>query len=99
MHLAPEAPTVAAVSVNDMRDRIHLSNGRQKFIPEPFALVSTFHEPRNIDKLDDGRNNTGTFVQSRKFLQPLIGHLNNTNIRIDGTKRIIRTINLFTRNR
>ena len=39
MHLAPEAPTVAAVSVNDMRERIRRKSRLKGRQPEDAAMA------------------------------------------------------------
>src|SRR5690606_6521888 len=56
---------------------------------EPFALARAFHEARDVDELDDGRQDALGLHDLRDRLEPRIGHRYDADVRVDRAERVI----------
>ena len=91
----------AAVYVDDIRifkasdnvnDSIYLTDVRKKLVSKALSFGCTFYQTRNVNKFDNCRCYFFGLVEISKLLQTLVRNRYDTDIRIDGTERIVRAL-------
>ncbi|MPM81919.1 hypothetical protein SDC9_128976 [bioreactor metagenome] len=86
-------------AADDMHHRVHLANMREKLIPQPLAPARAAYEARDVHKLNRrGRVFFGV-IHLREHIQPFIRYGNDADVRLDGAKRIVRSLCARLRNR
>ena len=70
-------------------DSIGLANIGEEFIAQALALASACNQTCDIDEFHRGRHNLGRIVDLRQRVQTIVGHRNQTHIRLDCGKGII----------
>ena len=73
-------------TAHDLNDGIHLPDVTQKLVSKPFALARTGHKPCDIHKLNRRWQDFFGLREISKFLQALIGHVHDSDIRLDGAE-------------
>lgn len=76
-------------AANDINNRIRLANIGQELIAQALAFARACDESRNIDKFNSGRKNALGFHDRGESAQPWVRHFDNTDIGLDGAKRIV----------
>src|SRR5439155_10371805 len=64
----------------------------KKLVAEAFALGCALDEPGDIDELDSGGNDDGSFGKFCERLEARIGNGYNAEVRIDGAERIVGSL-------
>jgi hypothetical protein len=80
---------VVLEAAHDMRDRIRLADIGKEFVAEPFALRCARDEAGNVDELHRRRDRLLRLDDVGKHIEPRIGHWHDTDVRVDGTERIV----------
>ena len=81
-------------AAHDLHDRVHFADVAEELVAESLARAGAFHEARDVDKLNRGRDN---FLRVRKLgehLEARIGHGDDAEVRIDRAKGIVRRLRL-----
>ena len=76
-------------AAHHVRDGIGLANVGQELVPQAFTLGCACHQPRDVDELDHRRNDFLRLGDSGKHRQARVGHLDDADVRLNGTERII----------
>ena len=77
---------LAFKTAHDLNDGIHLSDVAQKLVSKPFALARAGHEPCDIHEFNRRWQDFFGLREIGQFLQAVIGHVHNTDIRLDGAE-------------
>ena len=77
-----------------MDDRIAAADVAQKLVAQPGALRGAFDEPGNIDKFHDSRRALRGFPNLTQFIETLVRHRHDADIRVNRTERIIRSLRI-----
>ena len=72
-----------------MHNSIYFTDITQKFIAKSFSFTGAFYQTCNVYNLYLGRHNTLRVYQLSQFIEPWVRHINQSNIRVDGTKAVI----------
>ena len=81
-------------TTDHMDEGIYLPYICQKFVPQSLSLTCTGYQSGNIHHLNRRGDQAGCINQFRKWFEPCIGHLNYTDIWIDGTEWIVGCLRL-----
>ena len=81
-------------TAHDLHDRVHFADVAEELVAESFAGARAFHEPRDIDELNRGRNDFLRMGKLGQHLEPRIGHGHDAEVRVDRAKGIIRGLRL-----
>src|ERR1043165_190982 len=76
-------------TTHDLDDRVYFADVAEKLVAEAFARARTFHQARDIDELDRGRN---YFLRMRKLCQNVKARVRNghdSEVWIDRAKRVV----------
>jgi hypothetical protein len=73
-----------------MGDGVDLADGGEELVAEPFALRCAFHQPRDVDEGQPGRDDLRRFADLRQQLEPRIRHRHFAYIGLDGAEWVIR---------
>ena len=76
-------------TTDDVRDRVNAPYMAQKLVPESFSLRGPFDQAGDVDKLDRGRRDFFRIKEGGDLLKPLVRDRDDTDVRLDGAKRII----------
>jgi hypothetical protein len=79
---------------NDLDDGIDLPDVAQKLVPEALALARAGYQPRDVHELDRRREDFLGLRHRGEFLQPVVGHIHDADIRLDRAEREIRRLRL-----
>jgi hypothetical protein len=71
-----------------MGDGIHLPYLTQKPVAQPFALMGTLDQTRNIDEFDGCRRCLLRFDEAREIRETFIGNRDDPQVRFDGAERV-----------
>src|SRR3989338_6833656 len=77
-----------------LNDCVYLADMREELITQPLAFVSASHEPGNVFEFNHSGDSLFGFLNPGQYLQPRLRHRNNTNIRLNGSERVIGRLNL-----
>ena len=77
-------------TANHMNNGVTLPDVGKELVAQTFSLRGTLYKPRDIHKLHHGRRYLFRMIEIPQKLQPEIRNRNHTDIRVDGTERIIR---------
>ena len=80
---------VVIEAAQHMQDGIRLPDIRKELVSKSFPTGSTFHQAGDIHNFHRGGNGAFGLANIREHLQPLVGHVGGTHVRVDGTKREI----------
>ena len=72
-----------------MDDRVYLPDVGKKTVPQTLALGSAGHEARDIHKLNGSGDDFCRINELRDRLKTYIRDLNDANVRVDRTERIV----------
>ena len=61
----------------------------EEFIAEALALGCALNQARDINKFDRCVRRFGRLVKRCEFVEPLVRHIHDADIRLDGAKRIV----------
>ena len=84
-------------TAHDLNDGIGFADIGEKLISQTFAFRRAAHESGDVNKLDRRGNDALCFVQFFQNGEPFVRHGDDTDIRFDGRKRIIRRERRFLR--
>ena len=73
-----------------MNNGVTLPDVGKELVAQTFSFRSPLYKPRNIHKLHHSRRYLFRMIEIPQKLQPEIRNRNHTDIRVDGTERIIR---------
>ena len=76
-------------AAHHMHNGVYLTDIRQEFIAQPFALGGPAHQARNIHKLNGGGGVLLRVVHFRQLIQALVRHGDDADIGLNGAERII----------
>ena len=79
-------------AAQDLRDRIDLTNMRKELVAEPFAARGAADKPGDVDEFELGRDDLSRFREAGADCEPLVGHGDAPDIRLDRAERIIRRL-------
>ncbi len=79
----------------DVNDHVDTADVREKLVAESLTFMRTLHKARDIDKLNRGWNYFLRLRDCRQLFQPFVWNLHHADIRLDGTKRKIRAVDLL----
>ena len=88
---------VVVEATKHMDDGICLTDIGEELITKTFAFRSAFDKACNIYDLDSCGNDTTGVNKFGKLIETLVGHSDDANLRIDGTKREICCLCLCAR--
>src|SRR5687768_16995139 len=80
---------VVLETANDVHDRVHLPDIREKLVPQSFALARALHEPGDVDELDRGRHGAFRLHDGGERVQPRIGDGDNAGVGFDGREGVV----------
>ncbi len=76
-------------AAHHMHNRIHLTDVRQKLVPQTLAFRRALYKSRDIDKLNHRRSHLCGMIEIRQQVQPLVRHRYDAYIRVNRAERII----------
>src|SRR5213075_1721263 len=76
-------------TADDLDDGVDFADVAEKLVAETFTLGGTLDQPGDIDELDGGGNDDGSFGKFCERLEARIGNGYNAEVRIDGAERIV----------
>ena len=80
---------VVGETAHHVHDGIGLADVGQELVAQAFAFRGARHQARDVDELDDGRNDFLRFRDRRQLRQAWIRHFDDTDVRLDGAERIV----------
>jgi hypothetical protein len=83
----------------DLHDRVDLADVGQKLVAQALALVSTPHEPRDVDEVYRRREDPVRVDDGVQRLEARVGHLDDAHVRLDRAERVVRRFCLRRRER
>ena len=90
---AADVVNVAALeAAHDLHDRVYFADVAEELVAEAFARARAFHEPRDIDELNRGRDDFLRMRKLREHFEPRVGHRHDAEVRIDRAKWIVRRL-------
>ena len=76
-------------TTDHVHDRISLANIGQKLVTQALALRRAGHKARDVYEFDNRRLHALRLDDARQGVQSRIGHLNDTDVRLDGAEGIV----------
>lgn len=76
-------------TTNDMNDGINLANVGEEFVAKALAFAGSGDEAGDIDEFDGGGNDAVGFGDFAEGFEAGVGHLNDADVGIDGTKGVV----------
>ena len=73
----------------DLCDSVYLTDVREEFVAETFALCGTFYKACDIDEAYRCGNGAFRFIHFFEFLKTMVGNVYDADIRFDGAERIV----------
>src|ERR1700736_1345181 len=86
----------ALETANNLHDRIHLANVAEKLVAQAFSLARARDESGDVNELDRRRHCAYRFGHLCERLQPRVRDRNDSLVRIDRAKRVIRGLSLVS---
>ena len=77
------------VTADDVADRVGLADRGEEAVPEPLPGRGAAHEPRDVEELDRLRHRPRRAHHARDRIEPLVGHLDDGDVRLDRGERIV----------
>ena len=74
-------------AADDLNDGVHLADVAQELVAETLALAGSCDEAGDIDKLNRGGKDFFLLRNGGEFLQAVIGHVDDTDVRFDRAER------------
>ena len=81
-------------TAHDMHDCVRLADVLQELVAQSFARGRARHEAGDINELHHRRHRALGLHDDGKLVQPIIGHFNHADIRLDGAERVVRGFGL-----
>ena len=76
----------ALKAADDLDDGINFADVAKELVAEPFSLACPFHETRDVNEFDGGRNDFLRFRKRRKLFQALVGDIDDAKIGLNRTE-------------
>ena len=76
-------------AADNLCHRIHLTDMLQELVAQALTLGGTLHQAGNIHKAESCRSGLLGVIHLMQHLQPLVRHINDAHIRLNGAERII----------
>jgi hypothetical protein len=68
---------------------IGFADMRQELVAQPFALARPRHQARNVDELDDGRDDAFGLHDRGELVQARVGQFDDADVRLDRAEGIV----------
>jgi hypothetical protein len=81
-------------TTNDFDDGIHLTDVREKLIPQPLASMRPANQSGNVEVFNRRRDSRGGFVNLREHLQPVVRNGDDPDIAINRAEGIVGHLGL-----
>ncbi|CAB4865497.1 unannotated protein [freshwater metagenome] len=86
-------------SADDLGDGVRLTNVGKELVPEPFPLRRTLDDSSDVDERHRRGKNSFTPENRCKDVEPRVGQVDDSDIRLNRGERIVRCENVVTRER
>ena len=73
-----------------MHDGVGFADVLEELVAEAFAVGRAFHETGDVDELHDGGNRALGQNDLGEIDESLVGDLDHSHVRLDGTERVVR---------
>ncbi len=70
-------------------DGVDLADVGEELVAEPFALAGAAHQAGDVDEAELGRHDLRRLGKAGEHLQPLVGHGDAADVRLDGAERVV----------
>ena len=84
---------------HDVHHRVHFADMGQEFVAQSFAVRRAFDQSRDVHEFEYGRRDLFAVIQRREFVQPLVRHRDDADVRLDRAERIVRALRARLRDR
>ena len=83
---------VVLEAAHDIGDGVDLADVAEELVAEALAFRGAAHEAGNVDECQTRGQDLRGFTDHRQFVEPLIGHADFADVRLDRTERIVRRL-------
>ena len=74
---------------NNLTDSVSVANVCQELVAQALTLVCALDQASDVHKLNSCRHDATRIDNLGQLLEPCVGYVNNTHVRVDGSKRIV----------
>ena len=88
---------IVVKAAQHVNDGISLTDIAQELVAKALATASALHQSSDIDNLDRGGHDASRIHQFGKLIEALVGHRDDTHVRLDGAERKVSRLRLGIR--